>query len=258
MCTSNGSPIEEPSWRRIGAAGFTLIELLVVIAIIGVLAGMLLPALSKAKEKALRTQCLNNYRQILLAHHVYLGDNEERIAPVNCGGVSGSYNRNSPAGWLYKPGEAIRTTTNYGGPSKGLFYPMLQNWSMYMCPLDRTNNAFWRERHIKFSSYMMNGAVIDSFDAFDWSAGERGRTFKSGLFRADDLLFWETDEKVPGYFNDGSSRPSEGLTSRHSIGAVVGKFGGHAEYIKWKKYFQLVDDPNRNSLWCFPKSANGR
>ena len=79
--------------------GFTLVELLVVIAIIAILASLLLPTLSAAKDRALTTSCLNNQRQLGLAWTLYASEAGDRL-PLNLGSASNGVHR-SPAGcWV--------------------------------------------------------------------------------------------------------------------------------------------------------------
>ena len=73
--------------------GFTLIELLVVMAIIGILAALLLPALGRAKARALRVVCVSNLKQTAVGIHLYAGDNEDSLPGPLLTGIQSGYNR---------------------------------------------------------------------------------------------------------------------------------------------------------------------
>ena len=98
---NNMIPIKTSS-AKTRRSGFTLIELLVVIAIIAILAAMLLPALAAAKKKAQAITCLNNYKQLTLAWHMYANDYNDNLA-LNCDRYANATPPPTPS-WIFSSG----------------------------------------------------------------------------------------------------------------------------------------------------------
>ncbi len=128
--------VEPKLWRS--PSGFTLIELLVVIAIIAILAGMLLPALSKAKEKGMGISCVNNMKQLQLASTVYTGDNDDRIVSSRGGIPLAQTNFAWCTGWMQPGGAYVAgTETNTAYFMNALLGSYAGNAKVFKCPSDK-------------------------------------------------------------------------------------------------------------------------
>jgi prepilin-type processing-associated H-X9-DG protein/prepilin-type N-terminal cleavage/methylation domain-containing protein len=211
---------------------FTLIELLVVIAIIGILAGLLLPALNRAKGMSQSVRCQGNLKQLQLGWQMYCDDHNDAL-PLNHSTGSGYPNYVSTTNsWV--AGNAL-SDTNDTKIKRGTIFPYVLSSALYVCPADKSTvpgkPRFARTRHFSMSQ-CMNGGIAPFFRM----ASEIRYPAPSKAFVFIDEHPWSIDGDGwfwvyrPGTWSWGSFPDA-----RHQGGANLTFADGHVGQLKWRE-----------------------
>ncbi len=137
-------------------SGFTLIELLVVVAIIAILAGMLLPALSKAKGQAHKARCMTNHKQLFLAWNMYSDDNSDRLVANSPGTLKGAPWVDST---IHGDTAGFYDPKYFTDPKVASFANYVQAVAVYKCAAERTVFKHGTTTEEKLRSYAMNSLM---------------------------------------------------------------------------------------------------
>lgn len=227
----------------------TLVELLVVIAIIAVLAAMLLPAVSRSKATAKRTECLNNHRQLILGWQMYADDNQNNLV-VNVDDGDNQPFINWVGGHMYIQQERTNRQV-FVDPDRTLLARYVPKAEIYKCPSDKTEMA----RSVAMNNRM--NPIRPKRGTFPLLLGGHGTNYmiyrKTSDLRNPARLWVITDERHDSindaYFAvdlsntgtfDGHGTPNpywwiDTPGSYHNKGVVLSFADGHVEHHKWQE-----------------------
>ena len=237
---------------------FTLIELLVVIAIIAILASLLLPALSKAKDKARNIACISNLKQLEVCFHLYVADFDDCLVPNNSViTISGSGSGGQFAkGVSWCLDEDARTTLTTSNLVNGLLYQYNTQVGIYHCPADRSTletDTGEKLPDLRWRSYNMSQSIngypeyLPDNPAlwYSWTNLPSWKKFSSIRHPIPAELFVFIDEHEDTILDGQFGNPPVGGIfqqniwwdmpgNRHNQAANLSFADGHVEHWKWK------------------------